>query len=98
MVKEKCITITVRKPARPSFSITDIRADKTTITEGESVTVTVTVANTGNAGGNVEVGLYVDGRFVKGQYVYISAGSSRTIEFSVSGLTAGTHTICAKIE
>ena len=96
MVAEKCITIKVVKPAE--FSITDIRADRTTITEGESVKVTVTVTNTGGTSGTATVGLYVDGKFIKGESVYIGAGTSRTIEFSVSGLTAGTHTICAKIE
>jgi len=36
---------------KPQLSITDFRADKTTITEGESVTVTATITNSGNVDG-----------------------------------------------
>ena len=93
---EKCIVITVMK--KPQFAITSIQADKTMITEGETVDITVTVANTSDASGTANVRLYVDNNPIDSRSIYISAHSSKAIKFTVSGLTPGLRTICARLE
>jgi len=81
----------------PKFEITDMRVDKTTITEGETLDVQVWVKNTGNAGGTATVKLKVDGVEKARRGVYIPAGAQSYVSFHISGLSVGTHTICAEV-
>jgi len=98
-VVEKCVTITVKKkPAlQPKFEIVQLSPSKTTITEGEPLNVGVWVKNTGNAGGTVTVKLKIDDTVKAQKSIYIDPGSFEIVSFHISGLSAGTHTICAEI-
>jgi len=98
-VAEKCVSITVKEKPKPQpkFEIVEVSPNKTTITEGETLHVQVWVKNTGNAGGTATIKLKVDGAVKAQRSVYISAGSFEAIAFHISGLSAGTHTICAEV-
>jgi len=81
----------------PKFEIVAVTAAKSTITEGETLAVKVWVKNTGNAGGTVTIKLKVDGAVKAQKSVYIGAGGWEAPTFRISGLSVGTHTICAEI-
>jgi len=82
---------------KPQFSITDIRADKTTITKGESVTVMATITNSGNVDGTCVAELLIDELLVTGKKLTVPAKSSVKVSFKVEDLREGSHKVCVKI-
>lgn len=77
-----------------SFSYSDVRLDKSTITAGGTVTATVTVTNTGDYDGLETVQLYIQDvvrsvtrpvKELKGfQKIYLKKGESRQLAFAIS--------------
>jgi len=96
-VAEKCITITVKPKPQPKFEVESIHVSKTTLTEGEDLYVEAYIKNTGDAGGTATVKLKVDGTIKAQKDVYIPAGAQSYVSFHISGLSVGTHTICAEV-
>ena len=69
----------------PSLSVTSLTA-------GESVTVTTTVSNVGAAAGSHTVALTVDGAVVAERTVDLAAGTNATVELTATP-EVGTHTL-----
>jgi len=82
---------------KPQLSVTDLRVDKTTITKGESVTVTATISNSGNADGTCVAELLIDGLLVTGKKITVPARSSVKVSFRVEDLRTGSHRVCVRI-
>jgi len=81
----------------PQLSIADIKVDKIEITEGESVTVTATIANSSNVNGTCVAELLIDGLLVTGKKLTVPAKSSVKVSFKVEDLLKGSHKVCVKI-
>jgi len=82
---------------KPQLSVTDIKADKATIVKGESVTVTATITNSGNADGTCVAELFIDGLLVTVKKLTVPAGSSVKVSFRVEDLREGSHSVCVRI-
>lgn len=77
-----------------TFKYSDIKADKTTVNDDETLTVSVKVKNTGKCGGAEVVQLYISDtesslprpiKELKGfEKVYLKAGEEKTITFSIA--------------
>ena len=63
------------------------------VRSGESVTVSMDVANVGDEEGSYQAELRVDGEVVETKEVNLPAGDSRELVFTVSGNETGSHTI-----
>jgi PGF-pre-PGF domain-containing protein len=72
------------------FEITDTTLDPESVFVGENATATATVENTGTAGGNYTAQLTANGNPIETQTVFVPAGESRTVEFTVAFDTAET--------
>ncbi|MDY6764872.1 MAG: CARDB domain-containing protein, partial [Halobacteria archaeon] len=83
--------IRVKAPQEPSFSITETQIDKTNVSPGESVTVSVTVENSGNASGSLTLKLSINNEVVDSRDVSLSAGESRTVTFTRTFDQPGTY-------
>jgi uncharacterized membrane protein len=96
-----CVSLTVQIP-QPIISITNITVSKSTVAPGDTISVTVTFSNTGNADGSATWALTWDGA-VQGSYITsptVKAGgtATQTVSFTVpSTATAGAHSLCAEI-
>ena len=83
----------------PSLSVTAVRVDNGTVTPGERVTVTVDVANTGNATGSYAAALAVGGRAPDGSdgdrraNVTVPAGDNRTLTLTTAFDQPGTYDV-----
>jgi subtilisin family serine protease len=84
-------TLTVEQPA--TFEITSTTLGAGTITEGESVTVSADVENTGDRDGQFTAGLLVDGSVAGTTTVTVSAGTSKTVSFDETFTTPGDYAI-----
>ncbi|MEF8813604.1 MAG: CARDB domain-containing protein [Halovenus sp.] len=84
-------TLTVEQPA--SFTITGTSLNSSTITEGESVTVSADVENTGDRDGDFTADLVVDGSAVQTTTVTVAAGTTETVSFTETFDTAGDYAI-----
>ena len=84
-------TLTVEQPA--TFEITSTTLGAGTITEGESVTVSADVENTGDRDGQFTAGLLVDGSVAGTTTVTVSAGTSKTVSFDETFTTPGDYVI-----
>jgi len=85
---------TVKKPLSPaSFSISNLSVTPDSITEGDSITISATVANTGETEGNTTLTMTIDGVETNSQSVTIAAGDSKPVSFTTLAGSTGTHTI-----
>ncbi|MEM1689920.1 MAG: CARDB domain-containing protein [Candidatus Hadarchaeales archaeon] len=75
------------------FVIENLKLSKDNALPGENVTVQVTVKNVGTADGQHTLVLRVDNNVVDNLTVYLAAGQSTTVSFTVSILQLGPHTI-----
>jgi len=90
-----CVTVRVIEPAK--FSITNVRVEPTQPTTADTIKVYATLSNSGGVGGTANIKVTVDGSVVKTDSEYVEAGSSKTISYEISKLSAGTHTICVDL-
>lgn len=96
--------VTVQQ-ANPQLDVPSASLSDTSINTGQSVTVTATVRNIGNAAGTFDVDLEVDGSTVETQQVTLGVAATKTITFSrqfnnagdfdvsVNGTAAGTVSV-----
>jgi len=75
----------------PAFTVTDASLGESTILEGESVDVTATVENSGDADGTFTAELQEDGTTVATTDVTVAAGSTETVTFTRTYDTAGSY-------
>jgi len=91
-------TVTVNAPVIHDVAITTVSASTTTVTVGQTVSVTVGAANQGGATETFTVTTYYDSTAVGvGQQVTLSSGGSTTLTFSwdTTGVAAGSYTVKA---
>ncbi|CDK40570.1 BGTF surface domain-containing protein [Halorubrum sp. AJ67] len=76
-----------------NFAVSDLSPQEATATAGDSVDVSATIENTGNAEGTQTVALTLDGDELDSQEVTLADGESTTVEFTAdtSGLEAGDY-------
>ncbi|WP_247731585.1 beta strand repeat-containing protein [Halovivax limisalsi] len=92
-------------PSEPDLSVVGIDAAATTVAPGEEISVTVTVANDGDAAGTQSLELTVDGTVVASASVDVAAGATvvETVSYTfesagsyalaINGQSAGTVTV-----
>lgn len=100
--------ISAKGAAQPDMQVTDANVEPTTVTTSDSVEVTATIENTGNAQGSFDAVLQIDGSDVSTQSVTVNAGQTTTVTFdhtfdatgdytvAVSGTDAGTVEVTAQ--
>jgi len=80
-------------PLVPEFELSDLSVSKTVVEPSESFTVSVDVANVGQASGPYTVELSLDGELYDTQTVTLDPGQSTTVSFTVSSDEVGTHEV-----
>ena len=88
-----------------NLTVAETALDQTDVVEGETVTVTAEIANTGDAPGEYTAGLEIDGTVEDTETVEVEPGETEVVEFtytfedageyevSVDGAAAGTVTV-----
>jgi hypothetical protein len=83
-------------PTRPAnIKITDLTATPQEVYPGETVTITVTLTNTGDIEGTCEVSPKISNVVIETKNVTLAGGATETATFSVSKDTIGTFTVIA---
>ncbi|MFC1966545.1 Ig-like domain-containing protein [Chloroflexota bacterium] len=91
VVSDEYTFTTLGMPA--TFTIFGLSVSPAEVDTGASVTISVTVANTGDAAGSYEVTLKINGAAVETKTVTLTGGSSEKVTFTTSQATAGTYSI-----
>ena len=89
-------SFTVEEPVPPApaeFVLSDLVVSPASIQTGETVTVSVTVANVGEESGSYTAELLVDDSKVDEETVTLVGGASETVEFTDVSGDEGTHTV-----
>jgi len=89
-------SFTVEEPVPPApaeFVLSDLVVSPASIQTGETVTVSVTVANVGEESGSYTAELLVDDSKVDEETVALVGGASETVEFTGVSGDEGTHTV-----
>ena len=82
------------EPAAPAaFEIGSLSISPTEVDIGETVNITVLVANTGSEAGNYKVILKINGVVEAGKDVALNPDASKQVSFSTSKNTAGTYSV-----
>lgn len=77
--------------AQPAFSISDLIITPVEVNEGDSITISATVTNTGNEVGTYTVELKISDAVESTKQVTLGAGGGQTVSFVVTKDTAGTY-------
>ncbi|GAI66797.1 unnamed protein product, partial [marine sediment metagenome] len=80
-------------PAPAAFSVSYLSVSRLEVEPGETVTITVFVANTGGESGSYTVVLKIDGVKEAEETVTVAAGESQDVSFSVTREEAGRYTV-----
>jgi len=77
-----------------SFGVSELDPTEATATQGDTIAVSATVTNTGDASGSGTVAVAVDGEEVASEEVSLDAGGSTSVTFDVdtTGVATGDHT------
>jgi hypothetical protein len=98
-------TVVIEEIPQPDIIVTGAQAHPTTVTQGETVNITATAENQGDAEGDKTLELRVDGTAVDEETVSLEAGVETEVTFTwstdtsgdydlaVSGVNAGTVTV-----
>ncbi len=81
----------VPKPA--AFSLSSLILSPNEVAPGESVTISVQVANTGEVAGNYALTLKIDGMVEASKQITVNAGASQKVTFTVSKDAAKTYSV-----
>ena len=81
----------ILKPA--NFEITDLVLDSDLVQVGETITMLVSVTNTGDRNGNYTVTPAIDDIPISTKTIQLSAGETTTVTFTATQGTEGEHTI-----
>lgn len=92
-----CSQVTISKPNKSDITIGNVQASSTGADSAEaSATVTNTPTSGGGTSRTVDVELTVDGSVEATDTVTVAAGQAEGVQFQVSGLSSGTHTLCVQ--
>ena len=83
-------------PAPAAFSVTNLTVQPAEVRPKESVTITVSVANTGGTEGSYSVVLKINGVREAEKRVTVAADSIRDVSFTVAKETTGTYLVNVK--
>ena len=81
----------VPKPA--AFSVSSLTISPNEVALGESVTISVEVANTGEEAGSYKITLKINGAAEASKEVTVNAGASQKVAFSTAKDLAGTYSV-----
>jgi hypothetical protein len=84
-----CAILAYTSPA--TFITTALTVSPATASVGETVTISLLVTNTGNLRGSHTINLVINGESVSTKEVTLASGASETVNFSMSGDTAGEY-------
>ena len=87
------VVLVVAPPAPAAFSVSHLSISRLEVQPGETVTISVLVANTGGESGSYTTVLKINGVKEAEKTVTIAAGESRDVTFSVTKEEAGTYTV-----
>ncbi len=82
-----------RMSSPASFTIYNLLITPTTVNLGESITVGVSVANTGDSIGSHDITLKIDDVIVDNKEVMISGGTNKVVTFELSKDTIGSYSV-----
>lgn len=85
--------VTAPVPGKTAFVASELRMDPETIVEGDNVTISVKVTNTGKERGTYTVVLKLNGDTVKTQDVTLDGGSSGKVALTVVPEAAGEYKV-----
>lgn len=80
-------------PPSPTYSISGLTVKPAFATMGQTVTVSVYIANDGDGPGAYAASLVVDGRVVTERSIDLQAGTQQKVVFDLYANEAGTHTV-----
>ena len=83
----------VTPPAPAAFSVSSLSVLPAEVEPGETVTIAVSVANTGGKSGSYTVVLKIDGVKEAEERITVAAGGSKTVSFSVTKEEADSYTV-----
>ena len=92
-VKETVTPPVEPEPVPAAFTTSNLFISPAEAGIGETVTVSVLVANTGDLSGSYEVTLKVDNVTMATKDVILAGGTSQTVSFTTTGDTAATYTV-----
>jgi len=81
------------KPLPASFSVSDLAVTPGDVNEGEAISVSVTVFNSGEAEGEYEVVLKLNNEALESKLVTLAGGSSELVTFSITGGSPGEYLV-----
>ncbi len=88
------IVSSVEVPAKPaSFTTSALTISPAEVNIGESATISIMVANTGELSGSYEVTLKIDNVTTATKDVTLTGGTSQTVNFTTTEDVAGTYTV-----
>jgi len=80
-------------PAPAAFSVSSVSVLPTEVEPGETVTIAVSISNTGGKSGSYTVVLKIDGVKEAEKTVTVAAGKSKDVSFSVTREETGSYTV-----
>ncbi|UCH42494.1 MAG: hypothetical protein JSW16_06695 [Dehalococcoidales bacterium] len=91
MVSEAGVPVISDTPA--SFTTTDLFISPGKVETGDSVTISVTITNTGDLSGDYEVTLEINGVTEATEELTLDGGASQIVQFTTTKDTAGNYTV-----
>lgn len=86
-------TVTAPPPTPANIAYDDISVSPMAVMEGDTVTVTVTLENTGEESGSETVELKVDGTMVDSETVTVAGEDTETVTFTITAGETGVYSI-----
>ncbi len=83
----------VSAPAPAEFVLSDLVINPAEVETGETVTISVDVANVGGTAGTCSVTLTIEGTVVDTEDITLAAGATGTVTFEVTEEAAGTYAV-----
>jgi len=92
-VSDEYTFVTLGKPPAAAFTTSNLIISPSEVDVGESVAISVSITNAGNAAGSYEVTLKINGVVEATEEVTLSAGTSQGVTFTTARDVAGTYTV-----
>jgi len=83
----------VEEPASAKFEVSNLSVSPTQVQPNQEVTISVKVTNTGDKSGDYSLELKVDGTVKSTTRVTVAAGTSQTVNLTITGDVIGKHEV-----